>query len=170
MAPAGRAPGGDGGGMGVRGGGWRRGRADVRDHGGAARPAGARRRARQQARQEDPDVRRRALQLHQHRRRPGEFPLGQSALLQVRAGALHAGRLHRHGRAPRHRVPREGARATVLRRVLERSEEHTSELQSLMRISYAVFCLKKKKYSLKNTPTITKASTNDSTETDYTYT
>src|SRR3546814_8848627 len=31
-----------------------------------------------------------------------------------------------------------------------RSEEHTSELQSLMRISYAVFCLKKK-----NTPTIT---------------
>src|SRR3546814_2975187 len=28
----------------------------------------------------------------------------------------------------------------------ERSEEHTSELQSLMRSSYAVFCLKKKKY------------------------
>src|SRR3546814_2630952 len=31
-----------------------------------------------------------------------------------------------------------------------RSEEHTSELQSLMRISYAVFCLKKKKKNLKN--------------------
>src|SRR3546814_1336117 len=30
-------------------------------------------------------------------------------------------------------------------RPLPRSEEHTSELQSLMRISYAVFCLKKKK-------------------------
>src|SRR3546814_5831543 len=30
-------------------------------------------------------------------------------------------------------------------RVSKRSEEHTSELQSLMRISYAVFCLKKKK-------------------------
>src|SRR3546814_8485511 len=29
----------------------------------------------------------------------------------------------------------------------QRSEEHTSELQSLMRISYAVFCLKKKKYN-----------------------
>src|SRR3546814_6553957 len=29
-----------------------------------------------------------------------------------------------------------------------RSEEHTSELQSLMRISYAVFCLKKKKYRI----------------------
>src|SRR3546814_4651463 len=32
-----------------------------------------------------------------------------------------------------------------LRSNLTRSEEHTSELQSLMRISYAVFCLKKKK-------------------------
>src|SRR3546814_16991013 len=35
-----------------------------------------------------------------------------------------------------------------------RSEEHTSELQSLMRISYAVFCLKKKKqakYTIKST-------------------
>src|SRR3546814_10650175 len=34
--------------------------------------------------------------------------------------------------------------ATARRRPLDRSEEHTSELQSLMRISYAVFCLKKK--------------------------
>src|SRR3546814_7619205 len=33
----------------------------------------------------------------------------------------------------------------VLARVVVRSEEHTSELHSLMRISYAVFCLKKKK-------------------------
>src|SRR3546814_6652843 len=33
----------------------------------------------------------------------------------------------------------------------ERSEEHTSELQSLMRISYAVFCLKKKKKTTHNT-------------------
>src|SRR3546814_7172268 len=32
-----------------------------------------------------------------------------------------------------------------------RSEEHTSELQSLMRISYAVFCLKKKQYKQRNT-------------------
>src|SRR3546814_8974613 len=40
------------------------------------------------------------------------------------------------------------ARASVhiaMRRLMTRSEEHTSELQSLMRISYAVFCLKKKK-------------------------
>src|SRR3546814_8530621 len=32
---------------------------------------------------------------------------------------------------------------------IERSEEHTSELQSLMRISYAVFCLKKKHNNIK---------------------
>src|SRR3546814_6009411 len=32
----------------------------------------------------------------------------------------------------------------------QRSEEHTSELQSLMRISYAVFCLKKKKKTIQN--------------------
>src|SRR3546814_4115188 len=36
-----------------------------------------------------------------------------------------------------------GIEVTVLRRI--RSEAHTSELQSLMRISYAVFCLQKKK-------------------------
>src|SRR3546814_15903358 len=35
-----------------------------------------------------------------------------------------------------------------LRIVQQRSEEHTSELQSLMRISYAVFCLKKKTRSI----------------------
>src|SRR3546814_10743295 len=38
----------------------------------------------------------------------------------------------------------DGVREYVIR-TRERSEEHTSELQSLMRISYAVFCLKKKK-------------------------
>src|SRR3546814_10436535 len=35
--------------------------------------------------------------------------------------------------------------ATIVGRDCHRSEEHTSELQSLMRISYAIFCLKKKK-------------------------
>src|SRR3546814_7444269 len=35
----------------------------------------------------------------------------------------------------------------------DRSEEHTSELQSLMRISYAVFCLKKKKKTTQETIT-----------------
>src|SRR3546814_9172579 len=45
---------------------------------------------------------------------------------------------------------------------LKRSEEHTSELQSLMRISYAVFCLKKKKKKNKkktNTLSISKQTT-----------
>src|SRR3546814_3075484 len=37
-----------------------------------------------------------------------------------------------------------GSIAQFAEQGLERSEEHTSELQSLMRISYAVFCLKKK--------------------------
>src|SRR3546814_10053265 len=36
-------------------------------------------------------------------------------------------------------------RADAANGIVPRSEEHTSELQSLMRISYAVFCLKKKK-------------------------
>src|SRR3546814_1423890 len=40
-----------------------------------------------------------------------------------------------------------------------RSEEHTSELQSLMRISYAVFCLKKKKTKGKNKTRITTTHT-----------
>src|SRR3546814_4428306 len=35
--------------------------------------------------------------------------------------------------------------AMLVQMAISRSEEHTSELQSLMRISYAVFCLKKKK-------------------------
>src|SRR3546814_7973799 len=54
-------------------------------------------------------------------------------------------------RSPR---PPPARRAVFGRRIAEaprqgklRSEEHTSELQSLMRISYAVFCLKKKKHT-----------------------
>src|SRR3546814_1728985 len=43
------------------------------------------------------------------------------------------------------------ARGTIVE--VPRSEEHTSELQSLMRISYAVFCLKKKKTSIINNNT-----------------
>src|SRR3546814_3960954 len=67
-------------------------------------------------------------------------------------GATAVGEFHRRstrgggarGDLPRarHAPPRSRHRA---RTALARSEEHTSELQSLMRISYAVFCLKKKK-------------------------
>src|SRR3546814_3114595 len=46
------------------------------------------------------------------------------------------------------RKGRQGSGRNALRRARPgRSEEHTSELQSLMRISYAVFCLKKKMIS-----------------------
>src|SRR3546814_5308840 len=40
-------------------------------------------------------------------------------------------------------------RAKPAQRLAQRSEEHTSELQSLMRISYAVFCLKNKTQTIK---------------------
>src|SRR3546814_2755510 len=44
----------------------------------------------------------------------------------------------------RPRSSRQGRLGRSRRRFRDRSEEHTSELQSLMRISYAVFCLQKK--------------------------
>src|SRR3546814_6545189 len=59
---------------------------------------------------------------------------------------------------PPARSPRRCSSRTDLRMIVgqgmtpdERSEEHTSELQSLMRISYAVFCLKKKTSTTTNT-------------------
>src|SRR3546814_3854593 len=52
----------------------------------------------------------------------------RAPLVETAAGGSHGG----------------GARLTTLGADLLRSEEHTSELQSLMLISYAVFCLKKK--------------------------
>src|SRR3546814_6316289 len=54
-----------------------------------------------------------------------------------------------HGWVTREYVARNGSRRDRIvipaKAGMTRSEEHTSELQSLMRISYAVFCLKKKK-------------------------
>src|SRR3546814_9057616 len=55
---------------------------------------------------------------------------------------------HDHWRYP-HGSLGQGIRI-IKRYVQSRSEEHTSELQSLMRISYAVFCLKKKKNTNKH--------------------
>src|SRR3546814_5907057 len=70
---------------------------------------------------------------------------------------IQSGALHRH----REQVRQGSQPATLLHRRQprddhHRSEEHTSELQSLMRISYAVFCLKKK-----ITNTINKQTTNN---------
>src|SRR3546814_5078200 len=59
----------------------------------------------------------------------------------LRTGSVRAGaQLERRSIAD---VP--GNRRNAMLRLSSRSEEHTSELQSLMRSSYAVFCLKKKK-------------------------
>src|SRR3546814_1538312 len=63
-----------------------------------------------------------------------------------RAGAIETADARRLGHAER-RLPLERAKhfQPAGQRLHERSEEHTSELQSLMRTSYAVFCLKKTK-------------------------
>src|SRR3546814_4374803 len=66
-------------------------------------------------------------------------------------------RFHASRRAPAGHRPGAGG---------DRSEEHTSELQSLMRISYAVFCLKKKK----NTPMSQKGTLKCIKYSDYTHT
>src|SRR3546814_5817234 len=47
-------------------------------------------------------------------------------------------------------IPKNGAEVIWNHKLKFRSEEHTSELQSLMRISYAVFCLKKKHHIQKS--------------------
>src|SRR3546814_4917946 len=88
---------------------------------------------------------------------------GDHGLIRVIAGVVvHPGRLAKAsldlsllraelpGQAGRHvGVEIDGNRLVGGSRLGGRSEEHTSELQSLMRISYAVFCLKKKKYTNK---------------------
>src|SRR3546814_5003535 len=70
-----------------------------------------------------------------------------TAALGGRRGRASARGCRRRGCAPR------GDRAWSRGRCAldDRSEEHTSELQSLMRISYAAFCLKKKKYKVSHT-------------------
>src|SRR3546814_3946065 len=66
---------------------------------------------------------------------------GRHSISHAGAGRGQAGRAAAQGR----RLDRGLAPCRAAdRRVAPRSEEHTSELQSLMRISYAVFCLKKK--------------------------
>ena len=71
----------------------------------------------ERARREDPDLRRRALQFHQHPHRARPLPQRQPAFRQVGAGPLHAAGFHRLGRALRHCLARKDAGATVLRRL-----------------------------------------------------
>src|SRR3546814_948974 len=56
----------------------------------------------------------------------------------------------------------------IVRGIVVRSEEHTSELQSLMRISYAVFCLKQKNKTITHHD-IHKAPISDSQQRTYTH-
>src|SRR3546814_6858774 len=71
--------------------------------------------------------------------RPAAIALPEPVEHRPDEPAVRAGR---HGRDVDHDL---AARHRADLAVVGRSEEHTSELQSLMRISYAVFCLKKKK-------------------------
>src|SRR3546814_1128982 len=66
---------------------------------------------------------------------------GSGPTLRAKEAPLHPERLQ----ASRHRRGAAAASCCSTGSRLRRSEEHTSELQSLMRISYAVFCLKKNK-------------------------
>src|SRR3546814_5575254 len=68
----------------------------------------------------------------------------------IRAG-ISTGCSHERAGRPAPCLRRDGRRDQLqlsARRLAPRSEEHTSELQSLMRISYAVFCLKKNNKTL----------------------
>src|SRR3546814_10244993 len=67
------------------------------------------------------------------------------ALLDRDGGEDEAEARHQIGHAEEDQQQDEAQPRSGSRRAARRSEEHTSELQSLMRISYAVFCLKKKK-------------------------
>src|SRR3546814_7355598 len=78
---------------------------------------------------------------HVHRRVRGSHPGGEADELPRARPDLQAG----HHQLPRPAAAHGGIRRLPSQRAFGRSEEHTSELQSLMRISYAVFCLKKKK-------------------------
>src|SRR3546814_4077262 len=78
-----------------------------------------------------------------HAQTADEFETGNKTGEQVRAGDRAPGDVGRGERGRYDRDPGMQDRR-VVRVVVVRSEEHTSELQSLMRISYAVFCLKNK--------------------------
>src|SRR3546814_1014845 len=88
-------------------------------------------------------------------------PRCRQADTNARPVSLGADRRHRRDcPAPRTKLRatrdgRSGARAAGDNGCSPRSEEHTSELQSLMRNSHAVFCLKKKNQKLKRTDTAT---------------
>src|SRR3546814_2295327 len=72
------------------------------------------------------------------------LPVGAAADIDRRLLQLHAPIFEHRLKARRGVADQRLGGGRLHREVHLRSEEHTSELQSLMRISYAVFCLKKK--------------------------
>src|SRR3546814_7112444 len=77
---------------------------------------------------------------------PAEVEVVKSACIDLFKASAGQYLGHVHNNAPLfHPLLREQRSRIMSARGEARSEEHTSELQSLMRISYAVFCLKKKK-------------------------
>src|SRR3546814_4756843 len=77
-------------------------------------------------------------------------PAHQPGQAQLLGGAPGAGGTDPGAARERPRAAARRGQDGRAHRAPGRSEEHTSELQSLMRISYAVFCLKKKKTHKKN--------------------
>src|SRR3546814_3510769 len=75
-------------------------------------------------------------------------------LRRLRIGRVHLAQRNRHRNRQRLDLADENTAFILLDRT-NRSEEHTSELQSLMRISYAVFCLNKKNTHYTKTHTYT---------------
>src|SRR3546814_4171271 len=75
---------------------------------------------------------------------PSGVPAQRTAARRVPPAAVRTRLDMTTGRSPGYRHPTLSTEED--RMSAERSEEHTSELQSLMRISYAVFCLKKKNH------------------------
>src|SRR3546814_9769868 len=72
---------------------------------------------------------------------------------ELEHGCLGRGGAERLTKLEEHVIKTRGSVKALIRQgVLTRSEEHTSELQSLMRNSYAVFCLKKKNKTQVSTP------------------
>src|SRR3546814_10634671 len=76
--------------------------------------------------------------------RRGAAPLGRSALRRLTGVRPAEAERRRPGASVRLQQRLHRLRRSAVRLRQSRSEEHTSELQSLKRISYAVFCLKKK--------------------------
>src|SRR3546814_3053906 len=74
--------------------------------------------------------------------------LGKPDAIPVREFARAVRKVRPATCAPIERIFMLGRAQQIEDRRGARSEEHTSELQSLMRISYAVFCLKKKKHKI----------------------